>query len=151
GHDAPAEALDRMAVEAAPGVALLARGEAGSVDQPPPAGGAAALATALREGRAPTVADCGGARDPASSAVACAADATVVVIRGCYLALRRAIGHPVLGRTAGAVLVEEPQRSLGAREVVDVLGVPVLVRVPLRASTARAVDAGVVAARLPDS
>ena len=45
----------------------------------------------------------------------------------------------------GAVLVEEPGRALGRREVADVLGVPVLATVPVRSSIARVVDAGVFA------
>ena len=39
----------------------------------------------------------------------------VVVLRGCYLALRRAVHAPALAATAGAVLLEEPGRSLSAR------------------------------------
>ncbi len=78
------------------------------------------------------------------------ADVAVVVIRGCYLGLRRAVHSPALARTVGAVLVEEPGRSLSAHDVSEVLGVPVLARVPVKASVARAVDAGVLASRLPD-
>jgi hypothetical protein len=48
------------------------------------------------------------------------------------------------------VLVDEPGRSLGAREVADVLDLRVLARVPVRTAIARAVDAGVLAARVPD-
>jgi hypothetical protein len=72
-------------------------------------------------------------------------------VRGCYLALRRAVGSGALAATAGAVLVEEPGRSLSRREIADVLGVPVVARVPFREQVFRAVDAGVLAARLPDS
>ena len=56
-----------------------------------------------------------------------------------------------LSSTVGAALVEEPGRSLSRREVADVLGVPVIARVPFREQVFRAVDAGVLAARLPDS
>ena len=45
----------------------------------------------------------------------------------------------------------EPGRSLGARDVEDVLGVPVLAVVEARTATARAVDAGVLASRMPDT
>jgi hypothetical protein len=54
-------------------------------------------------------------------------------------------------RATGAVFVDEPGRSLGPRDVAGVLGVPVLATVALKAATARAVDAGVLATRLPDS
>jgi hypothetical protein len=51
----------------------------------------------------------------------------------------------------GAVLIEEPGRALGARDVADVLGVPVLATVSVRSSVARVIDAGVFPVRLPDA
>jgi len=51
----------------------------------------------------------------------------------------------------GAVFVDEGGRALGAHDVANVLGIPVLATVSLRASTARAIDAGVLATRLPDA
>lgn len=75
----------------------------------------------------------------------------VLVTRGCYLALRRTVRSSVLADTAGIVLIEEQGRSLGNREVADVLDRPVLTRIPARAAIARAVDAGILAARLPDA
>ena len=89
--------------------------------------------------------------NPRRRAVAEVADATVAVVRGCYLTLRRAVRAPALDCTMGTVLVEEPGRSLARREVADVLGVPVLARVPFRDQVFRAVDAGVLPARLPDA
>ena len=75
----------------------------------------------------------------------------VIVVRGCYLALRRAVRVELTSSAAGAVYVDEPGRSLGVRDVHNVLGVPILATVGLRASTARAVDAGVLPTRLPDA
>jgi cellulose biosynthesis protein BcsQ len=151
GPEAPTEALERLALEVAPGVALLPLGGQRSPHVPPPSAEAgAALAVALRDGAVPVVADCGRAAEAATRAVAEVADATVVVVRGCYLALRRAVSSPVLARTVGAALVEEPGRSLSRREVADVLGVPVLARVAFRDQIFRAVDAGVLPARVPD-
>ena len=72
---------------------------------------------------------------------------TLLVTRGCYLALRRAVRQAI--RPAGVVLVEEPGRALGATEVAEVICAPVVARVPVRPAIARAVDAGVLAARLP--
>ena len=72
---------------------------------------------------------------------------TLLVTRGCYLALRRAVRQAV--RPAGVVVVEEPGRALGAPEVAEVIGAPVVARVPVRPAIARPVDAGVLAARLP--
>jgi len=151
GPEAPVEALDRMAVEVAPGVALLASGAADHTLAPrATAEAGAALAVALRDLPVPVVADCGGASDPATRALVEVADASVVVLRGCYLALRRAVRSPVLAASSAAVLVDEPGRSLTRREIADVLGAPVIARVPVRDTIARAVDAGVLSSRLPD-
>jgi CO dehydrogenase nickel-insertion accessory protein CooC1 len=151
GAEAPTEALDRLAIEAAPGVALLPRGASERILAPVAAAEAgAALAVALRDGPVPTIVDCGRACEPATRAIAEVADASVVVVRGCYLALRRALRSPALARTVGAVLVEEKERSLSQKEVADVLDVPVLARVPVRTAIFRAVDAGVLPARLPE-
>jgi hypothetical protein len=72
---------------------------------------------------------------------------TLLVTRGCYLALRRAVRQSV--RPSGVILVEEPGRALGAQEVAEVIGAPIVARVPVRPAIARAVDAGVLAARFP--
>ena len=48
------------------------------------------------------------------------------------------------------MVIEEPGRAIGAKEIADVLGRPVIARVPARDAIARAVDAGVLAHRLPD-
>jgi hypothetical protein len=151
GPGAPTEALDRLAVEAAPGVSLVPRGaEAAALAPRPAAEAGAALAVALRDGAVPTLVDAGAADAPAARALIEVSDATVVVVRGCYLTLRRSIRHPALARTAGLVVVEEAARAIGAREIGDVLGRPVIARVPARDAIARAVDAGVLAQRLPD-
>lgn len=151
GPEAPTEALDRLLVEVAPGIALLPAGAGARTLQPrASAESGAALAVSLRDLPVPVVADCGRAEDPAARAFAEVADARVVVVRGCYLALRRAVRSPLLESCTGAVLVDEPGRSLTRREIADVLGIPVLARVPMRDAVARAVDAGVLGARLPD-
>jgi hypothetical protein len=152
GSEAPVDALARLAVPAAPGVVLLPRGTTDrSLAAVPAAEAGAALAVALRDGPVPTVVDAGRATAPASRAVVEVADVSVAVVRGCYLALRRGVHSPLLGRTRGVILVDEPGRSLGAAEVADVLDRPVLARVPVRPAVARAVDAGVLAGRLPDA
>jgi MinD-like ATPase involved in chromosome partitioning or flagellar assembly len=151
GPAAPAEALDHLFVEVAPRVALLPfGGRSRSLAGAPPEAGAA-LAAALGESPVPVLADCGVARDPAAEAMVEVADVAVVVVRPCYLALRRAAQSPLLAASAGIVLFDEPGRALRAEEVSDVLGLDVLARVPVRDPIARAVDAGVVASRLPDA
>jgi hypothetical protein len=71
---------------------------------------------------------------------------SLLVTRACYLALTRACRLP---RPDGVVLVEEPGRSLGAADVARAIGVPVVIRVAVDPAIARAVDAGLLAARLP--
>ena len=151
GAEAPTEALDRLLTEVAPGVALLPRGRGARVPTtlPAPESGAA-LGVALRHGSTPVLVDCGTAREPAVRAVVEVADVAVVVLRGCYLALRRAVHSPPIEHTAGVVLLDEPGRSLAAREVSEVLDLPVLARVPVKDAIARAVDAGVLPTRLPE-
>jgi hypothetical protein len=151
GAGAPTDALDRLAIEAAPGVALIPRGDEATTLAPRPAAEAgAALAVALRDGAVPTLVDAGSADAPAVRALLEVSDVTIVVVRGCYLTLRRSVRHPALARTSGLVVVEEPGRAIGAKEIADVLGRPVIARVPARDAVARAVDAGVLAHRLPD-
>lgn len=69
---------------------------------------------------------------------------TWLVTRPCYLSLRRAVRAP---RPGGVVLVRDEGRALTARDVENVLGVPVVATVPVDASIARAVDAGVLTTR----
>jgi len=151
GPEAPTEALDRLLVEIAPGVALLPRGRGPRIATtlPAPESGAA-LAVALGLGSLPVLVDCGTAREPAVRAVVEVADVAIVVLRGCYLALRRAVHAPPLEHTAGVVLLDEAGRSLGANEIGEVLDLPVLARIPVKDTIARAVDAGVLPTRLPE-
>jgi hypothetical protein len=147
------ESIDRLAVEVAPDLVLLPAGgraidDAAGVRPAAEAGGA--LAAALRRRSGPTVVDVGVDRSAAAAALVEAADIALAVMRPCYLALRRAVASPSLAHTSGVVLVEEPGRALGRSEVTDVLGLPVLGRIPWRPGVARAVDAGVLAARPVD-
>lgn len=71
----------------------------------------------------------------------------LLVIRSCYLALRRALESSC--KFDGIVLVEEVGRSLGVVDVESVLGVSVVMRVPYVAEVSRAVDAGLLGWRVP--
>jgi MinD superfamily P-loop ATPase len=79
------------------------------------------------------------------------ADSCLLVVRPCYLALRRAIADaPSLESwVTGVVLVTEPGRALRSTDVARSLGVPVVAEIPLDPSVARAVDAGMLLSRLP--
>jgi hypothetical protein len=150
GPAAPTEWLDDMAVPVVPGLSLLPGGPQ-ALAASPEAG--AALAVALRDG-AVTVVDLGSGADEADGAgraVIDVADATLMVVRPCYLALRRAVADPRLGSSTGAILVQDPGRALDSDDVAAVLGLAVVGRFPVRSEIARAVDAGVLRDRLPDS
>lgn len=150
GPDAPVDALDRLSLEVAPGLHLL---PVGSALLPTGRGAAAAgarLGAALAAGGGAVVVDAGRADTPAAQAVVATADVSVLVLRGCYLALRRAVHAPLAPRVTGVAFVDEPGRALGVAEISDVLGHPVLARIPVRSPIARAVDAGVIAVRTPE-
>jgi hypothetical protein len=149
GAGAPTEALDRLTIPVAPGLDLLPTGTVpkNAADVPPESG--AALAAALRDGP-DTVVDVGPG-DGFTEAVVEVSDVSIVVVRNCYLALRRAVHRSLVARAAGAILVEEPGRSFGHGAVGEVLGCPLLARVPVRPSVARVVDAGLLPSRLPGS
>lgn len=83
--------------------------------------------------------------NPAASSVA--ADRRLLVVRNCYLALRRAVAQPV--RPDGVVLVTEPGRALTATDVEAVLTAPVVADIAIDPAVARTIDAGLLAARLP--
>lgn len=75
------------------------------------------------------------------------ADRSLLVTRACYLALRRAVSAPI--RPTGVVLVAEPGRALRATDVEAAVGAPVVATVAVDPAVARAVDAGLLTARLP--
>jgi hypothetical protein len=146
GPDVAATALSRLEIEAGPGLALLGWKRPDPDFRPGP-GRSEALVDALCADPRAVVADCGTAEHGAGLAVAAGAPVSLLVLRPCYLALRRALAAPV--RPSGVILVAEPGRSLGRRDVEDVLGVPVRAEVEVDSAVARAVDAGLLARRVP--
>lgn len=76
-----------------------------------------------------------------------AGDRSLLVTRACYLAVRRAVAAQEA--VDGIVLVEEPGRALGVEDLEAALGAPVVSRVLLDPAVARAVDAGLLLAKLP--
>ena len=148
GPTAPADAVTRLAFDAGPGLQLVPAGTRGDGSGREGEAGAA-LGVVLREWGT-VIADCGRAADDATRALVEVSDHSVVVVRACYLGIRRLAADELLREASGVVVLEETGRALGRREVHDVLGVPVLASVPVRAAIARVVDAGVLASRLPD-
>ncbi len=142
GPDVPVDALARLERPAVPGLGLLDRG-AGPLD--PERGDV--LAALLGADARPVVADCGTDPTGVALAVGDGAERSLLVTRSCFLALRRAAEAPL--RPTGIVLVVEPGRSLDRRDVEQHLGVEVVAEVEVDPAVARAVDAGLLAARLP--
>ena len=111
------------------------------------------LAEILAGDRRSVVVDCGVPRwtssglGDAAAVLAGAGVESLLVTRGCYLSLRRLLAVPL--RPSGVVLVSEPGRALGRRDVEDVVGVSVVAEVAVESGVARAVDAGLLSARLP--
>ena len=76
-----------------------------------------------------------------------APDESYLVLRGpCYLALAAALRHDTA--PDGIVLLQEAGRSLTARDVTEVTGIPVVAQVPVSDTVARTIDAGLLLARL---
>ncbi len=143
GETVPADALSRLEIDGPGGLRVLPTGLTGG--SPPRR--AEVLAAVLAADPRPVVADCGSSPSDSALAVAAAASASLLVLRPCYLSLRRALQAPL--RPSGIILVSEPGRSLGRRDVEDVLGVPVRAVVAVDPTVARVVDAGLLPARLP--
>jgi hypothetical protein len=74
---------------------------------------------------------------------------SVLVVRACYLALRRlgALRH----RPDRVVLIVEPGRALDRRDVERVVGAPVVATLDVDAAVARRVDAGLLLRRPPSN
>jgi len=144
--DVAADGLARLERPVTSTLGLVGRGRG-----PLPAGPADALAGLLAADPRPVVADCGVVRpdDPAGAAAVLAAGATrsLVVLRACFLGLRRALDAPV--RASGVVLVVDEGRAFDVDDVEAALQVPVVARVRVTEAVARAVDAGLLAHRLP--
>lgn len=71
-----------------------------------------------------------------------------LVTRPCYLALRRAMTGGTI-RPDGLVVITEPGRALTVEDVAEVIGAPVRAVIPQDPAVARAIDAGLLASRLP--
>jgi hypothetical protein len=143
--EVPADALARLEVAAAPGLGVVPRG---SGDLRPET--AELLVRMLADDLRPVVVDCGRVDGPdadAARTVAAGADRSLLVLRQCYLGLRRAVDAPL--RPSGVVLVMEEGRAITSGDVESTLGVPVVARVRVADVVARAVDAGLLASRMP--
>jgi hypothetical protein len=138
-------------------LSLLPRGSTG----PWPYEGVEGLVTALLALGCPVVVDAGTIRperpdDGAASHVGrllAGAGRSVLVIRPCYLALRRAAADRSAERPLAdaMVVLVDGRRALDARDAEQVVGVPVVASIEVDPSISSAVDAGVFTRRLPRS
>ena len=138
------EALARLEVDAAPGLRLLPAG----AGPPPPAGQGTALAEALAADPRAVVVDAGTVHHDAALELAAAATTSLLVLRPCYLALRRAVAAPVRGRRASCWCASPAAPSAGATSRMCSASTSAA-EIDLDPAIARAVDAGLLASRLP--
>ncbi|MCU1394771.1 MAG: ATPase involved in chromosome partitioning [Ilumatobacteraceae bacterium] len=139
---APPNAIDALGVAASPGLRVVPRGTA-------TVGGDHArwrdIGQHLADRAVPCVVDAGTGAPP--DGLLMAAQHRLLVIRPCYLALRRATAS---GLTPTAVVVvHEPGRALRADDVAAAVHAPVVAEISLDPAVARAVDAGLLLARMP--
>lgn len=152
-----AESLARIAVEATPGITLLGAGtdtlsaDTLSADiRSADADAGARLATALRAHDGLVIIDLGRAEGPVLHGLGRALDVLVLVMRPCYLAFNRALGHPLTAISRGVVLNDEA-RPLGARDLRPILGLPLLASFEPCPAAARAIDGGTLPFRVHES
>lgn len=138
--DAEPEALDRLLIDAGGGLRVLPVGAgSGSSDR---------LVAALLP-RHDVVVDCGPAACGLGMAVAAAMPVSLLVVRPCYLGVRRALDSLV--RPTGVVVVDERGHAMRSHDVGAAMSVPVVAQVPLDPLVARAVDGGTLSVRVPRS
>jgi len=79
------------------------------------------------------------------------ANRTFLVLRPCYLALRKAsnkMSHGYL-RSDGIIVLEETGRALTPTDISTVLKTPIVATIKVDPSVSRAVDAGLLSSRIP--
>ena len=103
------------------------------------------LAEVIAQSTMPTVVDAGSGL--AAIPIIEHATRSLLIIRPCYLALRRA--SLLTTKPNGIIVITEPGRALGVHDVESVVGAPVLAEIPFDPAIARAVDAGLLAGRVP--
>lgn len=139
---APPSAFEALGAAAADGLRVVPRGAA------PAAADLARweqLGHHLSTRPSPVVID--GGTGPVPAGLVAAAEHCLLVTRPCYLALRRAAALEVA--PTGVIVVHEPGRALRAQDVAAAVRAPVVAEINLDPAVARAVDAGLLAARLP--
>ena len=109
----------RLIAPAAGGLGVVPRGAPLSPDEDD----SSALFAAMADVGGAWVVDAGVPAGLLAREVVTSADTSLLVLRPCYLALRRALATDLPAH--GVVLVHEPGRVLTAKDIEDVLGLPV--------------------------
>lgn len=137
--------LTRLEVDVGPDLALLPAGEAQHGVN------ASALLEVLGSSSRTVIVDCGLVDDAASlpGRIVAGAAMSLLVVRRCYLNLRAA-QRTTLPAT-GVVMMTEAGRSLGRTDIEAVTKVPVVADIAIDPTVARALDAGLLRARVPRS
>jgi MinD-like ATPase involved in chromosome partitioning or flagellar assembly len=134
-------ALQSIAIQATANLQLISRGSGQIVAN----ANFSELAASLATFDLPVVVDAGCGVVPTE--LLARASSSLLITRPCYLSLRRAAQLNVA--PTGVVLINEPGRALGKRDVESVIGAPVIAEITFDATISRAVDAGLLASRLP--
>ena len=141
----PATAIADLAVSVADHVRLIPRGVGDLVHQPPERW--EAFGVWMQGSRADILIDAGTGDPPTPLLDITPGARRILVTRACYLSLRRATLSPV--RPDGIVLIAEPGRRLRPADVERSVGAPIVATFSVDPAIARAVDAGLMVARLP--
>ena len=134
-------ALQSIAIQATANLQLISRGSGQIVAN----ANFSELSASLATFDLPVVVDAGCGVVPTE--LLARASSSLLITRPCYLSLRRAAQLNVA--PTGVVLINEPGRALGKRDVESVIGAPVIAEITFDATISRAVDAGLLASRLP--
>ena len=139
------DALGRIEVPVRSGLQIVCRGT-GALPHDP-----GHLMQVLEGSRRTVLIDCGQVADhhPFGHRAMVSATESLLVTRECFLNLRavQRLAHV----PSGVVVIKEPRRSLGRADVESAAQAPVVAEVAFDPDIARAIDAGLVAARLPRS
>jgi MinD superfamily P-loop ATPase len=141
--DADAAALARLTIDVNPTLRLLPRGAAPMPTQPRWAD----LVPALSDVDEEIVID-GGTGEPPDE-LDRAVDQSLLVIRPCYLAMRRLVS--MRSRPTGVIVISEPGRNLRSIDLAHSIGAPVVAQVPFDPAVFNAVNSGLLAGRLTRS
>lgn len=143
--DVPGAAIADLAIAIGDRVRLIPRGVGDLPALSPDRW--AAFGEWLASSRTDVIIDAGTGAPPTALVDVTPSARRLLVTRACFLSLRRAARSPV--RPDGVVLIDEPGRRLRPADVEHSVGAPVVVTISVDPAIARAVDAGLLAARLP--